>query len=275
MSLCLKKKKKQATAPRSRWGQQFQQETQQAKPSTNPMLNQLKQVRREREDKQRKEYLTKLGWETCTKKKTSIESTFESAPAEDEEEEADEEEIPVEARIRMKNVGRYTKTSAGPNSYHKSTSGFQDSKALLKARQKQVEDMFYSADKREIDTIKQEKIARREKYHQEQRSRELQKRGLEGAEVEPPVKVRKSRFGPEIQTDNPGMSKQTSNTSSRSRTSSSSSRPPLDEPLQMPTQPSSYRRDRYLPKDNGLFSQNRPFDPDFESSPPRGYYGDY
>ncbi|KER27653.1 hypothetical protein T265_05371 [Opisthorchis viverrini] len=44
---------------------------------------------------------------------------------------SDEEEIPEEARIRMRNLGRYTPTSCGPNSYGKGKYGFIDRRALL------------------------------------------------------------------------------------------------------------------------------------------------
>ncbi|XP_022081944.1 PEST proteolytic signal-containing nuclear protein-like [Acanthaster planci] len=44
--------------------------------------------------------------------------------AEDSDE--DEEEMPPEAKMRMKNIGRETPTSAGPNSYNKSKYGFND-----------------------------------------------------------------------------------------------------------------------------------------------------
>ncbi|XP_038044217.1 PEST proteolytic signal-containing nuclear protein-like [Patiria miniata] len=44
--------------------------------------------------------------------------------AEDSDDE--EEEMPPEAKMRMKNVGRETPTSAGPNSYNKSKIGFND-----------------------------------------------------------------------------------------------------------------------------------------------------
>ncbi|TGZ69324.1 hypothetical protein CRM22_003801 [Opisthorchis felineus] len=47
------------------------------------------------------------------------------------DEESDEEEIPEEARIRMRNLGRYTPTSCGPNSYGKGKYGFIDRRALL------------------------------------------------------------------------------------------------------------------------------------------------
>jgi len=38
----------------------------------------------------------------------------------------EEEEMPLEARMRMKNVGRDTPTSSGPNSFNKSKLGFSD-----------------------------------------------------------------------------------------------------------------------------------------------------
>ncbi|THD23595.1 PEST proteolytic signal containing nuclear [Fasciola hepatica] len=47
------------------------------------------------------------------------------------DDESEEEEIPEEARIRMRNKGRFTPTSSGPNSYGKSQFGFIDRRALL------------------------------------------------------------------------------------------------------------------------------------------------
>jgi len=44
-----------------------------------------------------------------------------------ESESEEEEEMPLEARMRMKNVGRDTPTSSGPNSFNKSRLGFSDS----------------------------------------------------------------------------------------------------------------------------------------------------
>lgn len=38
--------------------------------------------------------------------------------------ESEEEEMPAEARMRMRNVGKDTPTSAGPNSFNKTTRGF-------------------------------------------------------------------------------------------------------------------------------------------------------
>ena len=47
----------------------------------------------------------------------------------DEEEEP--EEMPAEARMRMRNIGRETPTSAGPNSFGKTKQGFCDSKKIF------------------------------------------------------------------------------------------------------------------------------------------------
>ncbi|VUZ41729.1 unnamed protein product [Hymenolepis diminuta] len=47
-----------------------------------------------------------------------------------EDESEEEEEMPVEARIRMRNKGRETPTSSGPNSFGKSRYGFIDRRAL-------------------------------------------------------------------------------------------------------------------------------------------------
>lgn len=41
----------------------------------------------------------------------------------------EEEEMPASAKARMRNVGKFTLTSAGPNSYSKGKGGFVDPKA--------------------------------------------------------------------------------------------------------------------------------------------------
>ncbi|XP_029196601.2 LOW QUALITY PROTEIN: PEST proteolytic signal-containing nuclear protein-like [Acropora millepora] len=41
----------------------------------------------------------------------------------------EEEEMPAEAKMRMRNVGRNTPTSAGPNSFNKGSKGFSDHRA--------------------------------------------------------------------------------------------------------------------------------------------------
>lgn len=61
---------------------------------------------------------------TMTQKPT-VASVFNA----DEEEEP--EEMPAEARMRMRNIGRETPTSAGPNSFGKTKQGFCDSKKIF------------------------------------------------------------------------------------------------------------------------------------------------
>ena len=51
------------------------------------------------------------------------------------------EEMPAEARMRMRNIGRETPTSAGPNSFGKTKQGFCDSKKIFeKTLKKAMED---------------------------------------------------------------------------------------------------------------------------------------
>ncbi|KAM8976760.1 PEST proteolytic signal-containing nuclear protein [Pelodytes ibericus] len=46
------------------------------------------------------------------------------------EDDSEPEEMPPEAKMRMKNIGRDTPTSAGPNSFNKGKHGFSDSQKL-------------------------------------------------------------------------------------------------------------------------------------------------
>ncbi|KAK0087606.1 hypothetical protein PV325_000609 [Microctonus aethiopoides] len=57
--------------------------------------------------------------------KPTVASVFN---ADDDEE---PEEMPAEARMRMRNIGRETPTSAGPNSFGKTKQGFCDSKKIF------------------------------------------------------------------------------------------------------------------------------------------------
>lgn len=43
----------------------------------------------------------------------------------------DEEEMPAECRMRMRNIGRDTPTSSGPNSFGKTKQGFCDAKKIF------------------------------------------------------------------------------------------------------------------------------------------------
>ncbi|XP_059547874.1 PEST proteolytic signal-containing nuclear protein-like [Myotis daubentonii] len=49
-----------------------------------------------------------------------------------EDEDSEPEEMPPEAKMRMKNIGRDTPTSAGPNSFNKGKHGFSDNQKLCK-----------------------------------------------------------------------------------------------------------------------------------------------
>jgi len=64
-------------------------------------------------------------------KKAKLQAVFNPDSSSD-----DEEEIPVEARMRMKNVGRQTITSSGPNSFGKGSMGFYDHNAMLERQLK-------------------------------------------------------------------------------------------------------------------------------------------
>ena len=45
---------------------------------------------------------------------------------------SEEEEMPFEAKMRMRNIGRETPTASGPNSFGKGKMGFCDRRALIK-----------------------------------------------------------------------------------------------------------------------------------------------
>ncbi|KAM9319236.1 PEST proteolytic signal-containing nuclear protein [Gastrophryne carolinensis] len=57
------------------------------------------------------------------RKKSSVASVFN-------EDDSEPEEMPPEAKMRMKNIGRDTPTSAGPNSFNKGKHGFSDTQKL-------------------------------------------------------------------------------------------------------------------------------------------------
>lgn len=48
-----------------------------------------------------------------------------------EDDSEEEEEIPADARMKMRNVGRETITSSGPNSFGKTSKGFTDCNRLF------------------------------------------------------------------------------------------------------------------------------------------------
>ncbi|KAM4701541.1 PEST proteolytic signal-containing nuclear protein isoform 2-T2 [Discoglossus pictus] len=57
-------------------------------------------------------------------KKSAVAAVF------NEDDDSEPEEMPPEAKMRMKNIGRDTPTSAGPNSFNKGKHGFTDSQKL-------------------------------------------------------------------------------------------------------------------------------------------------
>jgi len=168
--LCLKKKKKPAITNRFGFSS--------APQPNNQIKQKIQQLRKEKEEKARKERIARMGWQTVKSGEHAIKSAFEPAPASSEEEEVDEEEIPLDARMRMKNLGRQTKTSAGPNSYGKSSkAGFKDPKASLKQQQKVYEEQFYSEDRADIEAVQSDtrvkKQIQREAYIKEQKIRQM------------------------------------------------------------------------------------------------------
>ncbi|KAL4714237.1 hypothetical protein ACJJTC_009589 [Scirpophaga incertulas] len=63
---------------------------------------------------------------TASIAKPSVASVFNNDDDDDEP-----EEMPAEARMRMRNIGRETPTSAGPNSFGKTKQGFCDAKKVF------------------------------------------------------------------------------------------------------------------------------------------------
>ncbi|XP_072513776.1 PEST proteolytic signal-containing nuclear protein isoform X1 [Salminus brasiliensis] len=54
----------------------------------------------------------------------------------DDDDDSEPEEMPPEAKMRMKNIGRDTPTSAGPNSFNKGKQGFSDHQKLWERKLK-------------------------------------------------------------------------------------------------------------------------------------------
>ncbi|XP_028257422.1 PEST proteolytic signal-containing nuclear protein [Parambassis ranga] len=67
-------------------------------------------------------------------KKTKLASVF------NEDDDSEPEEMPPEAKMRMKNIGRETPTSAGPNSFNKGKQGFSDNQKLWERKLKAQSD---------------------------------------------------------------------------------------------------------------------------------------
>jgi hypothetical protein len=56
----------------------------------------------------------------------AVANAFQNESSDDEV-----EEMPAECRMRMRNIGRDTPTSSGPNSFGKTKQGFCDSKKIM------------------------------------------------------------------------------------------------------------------------------------------------
>nr|XP_057945363.1 PEST proteolytic signal-containing nuclear protein-like [Doryrhamphus excisus] len=67
---------------------------------------------------------------TLPAKKPGMPSVF------NEDDDSEPEEMPPEAKMRMKNIGRETPTSAGPNSFNKGKQGFSDHQKLWEKKLK-------------------------------------------------------------------------------------------------------------------------------------------
>lgn len=83
----------------------------------------------------------KLGSQKPVQQSSAVKSQSSAVAAAfnlDEEEEP--EEMPPEARMRMRNIGRETPTSAGPNSFGKTKQGFCDAKKIFEKTMKKAMD---------------------------------------------------------------------------------------------------------------------------------------
>ncbi|CAG4944598.1 unnamed protein product [Parnassius apollo] len=84
---------------------------------------------------------------TSVNPKPTIASVFN---ADDDDEEP--EEMPAEARMRMRNIGRETPTSAGPNSFGKTKQGFCDAKKVF---EKNLKNALESVDRPTMSKLPQ------------------------------------------------------------------------------------------------------------------------
>ncbi|XP_025836421.1 PEST proteolytic signal-containing nuclear protein-like [Agrilus planipennis] len=69
---------------------------------------------------------------TSSKPKMSVASAF------NQESDDEPEEMPPECKMRMRNIGRDTPTSSGPNSFGKTKQGFSDAKKLFEKNLKEA-----------------------------------------------------------------------------------------------------------------------------------------
>ncbi|KFM76681.1 PEST proteolytic signal-containing nuclear protein, partial [Stegodyphus mimosarum] len=81
----------------------------------------------------------KLGLQKTKENKplSLLQKTSASVASAFNQESDEEEEMPPEAKMRMRNIGRDTPTSAGPNSFGKTRQGFCDSKKVFERQLKE------------------------------------------------------------------------------------------------------------------------------------------
>jgi PPE-repeat protein len=65
-----------------------------------------------------------------------------------------DEEVPPEARMKMRNVGRETITSSGPNSFGKTSKGFTDCNRLFERKLQDAMDAVSNDNKDRINKLK-------------------------------------------------------------------------------------------------------------------------
>ena len=82
-----------------------------------------------------------------TSEKTEVKKAPKVASVFNEDDSSDEEEMPVEAKMRMRNVGRETITSSGPNSFGKTKRGFTDTNRLFERQMKEAMDKVSNDEK--------------------------------------------------------------------------------------------------------------------------------
>ncbi|XP_013393401.1 PEST proteolytic signal-containing nuclear protein [Lingula anatina] len=91
----------------------------------------------------------KMALSTSAKPKASVTPIMQTvkkskavAQAFNQDDESDEDEMPPEAKMRMRNLGRDTPTAAGPNSFGKGQYGFCDRRKMMeKELKKQMDDV--------------------------------------------------------------------------------------------------------------------------------------
>ncbi|XP_015903239.1 PEST proteolytic signal-containing nuclear protein [Parasteatoda tepidariorum] len=79
----------------------------------------------------------KLGAQKNKEVKPTLKKASASVASAFNQESDEEEEMPPEARMRMRNIGRDTPTSAGPNSFGKTRQGFCDVKKVFERQLKE------------------------------------------------------------------------------------------------------------------------------------------